>query len=156
MTTVDEAIKEMRKRIENECLHKGYKLNPELKTGYRKFFAYKMRESEGHSFSVLSAIRVLNNFLKESNLINRKLEFNLTNLETLKDIEDFDYLVRGLIYFKELPKTNFDKIKAMSVDEMASVIADSCLHCKHLEKDGLCNSHCREGIKQWLEQECKQ
>ena len=52
-------------------------------------------------------------------------------------------------------RTNYDRIKSMSVEEMAEYLSDhwSCVDCE-FEKD--CDDNyisCHKNIKQWLEQE---
>ena len=49
---------------------------------------------------------------------------------------------------------NFEKIKSMTIDEMALLLCDDC-HCCAYYDDGDCLklSHCLEGVKQWLESE---
>lgn len=57
--------------------------------------------------------------------------------------------------------TNFDRIKAMSIEEMASKILESiedCQKCCSITYNGICVSYgvenrCLKGIKQWLESE---
>lgn len=67
--------------------------------------------------------------------------------------------------------TNFEKIKNMSVDEMAELIGGdeaeetllcaACRHeyCKHFRDDGLCpavgHNKCVPAVKKWLESEVK-
>lgn len=53
--------------------------------------------------------------------------------------------------------TNHERIKAMSVEEMAEFLEDNCLCCSYtfndcLENDELC---CLEGTKRWLNSEAK-
>ena len=51
--------------------------------------------------------------------------------------------------------TNFEKIKAMSVEEMAELIDDApCNFCNYRQKGfSKCPQKCEEGIKEWLESE---
>jgi hypothetical protein len=52
---------------------------------------------------------------------------------------------------------NYDKIKNMTVDEMAEYISKSsnCGKCAFLELNFACHCECSKGIKQWLEEECE-
>lgn len=46
---------------------------------------------------------------------------------------------------------NYDKIKQMSVDEMAEVLSTDCsFRCPMYEKHKKCYGNCQENIKQWL------
>ena len=51
--------------------------------------------------------------------------------------------------------TNYEKIKAMSIDEMVKLLSKPpCIHCIYITKeDEDCNAKCKKGIKQWLESE---
>lgn len=57
--------------------------------------------------------------------------------------------------------TNYDRIRNMSIDEMAEIISknEECERVCAFTKDGKCNaigtdsSACVEGCKQWLESE---
>ena len=57
--------------------------------------------------------------------------------------------------------TNFDRIKAMSIEEMAVMIADEiphgdcsgCYQCVYLEKPYRMLDKCQEGWLEWLERE---
>ena len=51
--------------------------------------------------------------------------------------------------------TNFERIKAMSVEELAKELAkdSACEFCKILDGKTCINSTCEEGIIQWLESE---
>lgn len=53
---------------------------------------------------------------------------------------------------------NIDKVKAMNIDEMAKFLARSeCTLCTFNAKDINCNElDCKDGIKQWLEQESEE
>ena len=50
------------------------------------------------------------------------------------------------------PITNFERIKAMSVEEMAELI-DKNYKCRKCYYYGHCNGDCHGGIKKWLESE---
>ena len=54
-------------------------------------------------------------------------------------------------------QTNYERIKAMSVDEMAEFLdvftINSCDFCKHWTKG--CHCQCVEKFKQWLESEAE-
>ena len=50
--------------------------------------------------------------------------------------------------------TNFERIKAMSVDEMAVLLeTPPCGLCKLYEKQTCDNTPCVRGVRQWLESE---
>ena len=54
---------------------------------------------------------------------------------------------------------NFEKIKAINIDEMAEFLLDRacCDSCKCNLDDNKCMAvGCREGIKQWLESEVRE
>lgn len=69
---------------------------------------------------------------------------------------DKDYLIDKAYEIMTSPiRTNYDRIKSMSVEEMAEYLSDhwSCIDCA-FEKD--CDDNyisCHKNIKQWLEQE---
>lgn len=49
--------------------------------------------------------------------------------------------------------TNFERIKAMSLDEMAGVMAkEGCYYCEYATIDD-CGGWCKEGFRKWLESE---
>ena len=53
---------------------------------------------------------------------------------------------------------NFEKIKAMSVEEMADFLKDPCC-CEYCHAEGVCTSDiqsCRKGLEKWLESEVKE
>lgn len=53
---------------------------------------------------------------------------------------------------------NYEKIKAMTLDEMAEFLDESpCLHCSDDKSNNKCDclKKCRKHIKQWLQQESK-
>lgn len=46
---------------------------------------------------------------------------------------------------------NYERIKTMSIDEMAKVLSKPvCFHCID-NKNECCNENCKKGVKQWLE-----
>ena len=50
--------------------------------------------------------------------------------------------------------TNFQKIKAMSLDEMAKWLgANTCNYCIYQKVDCDNIKYCKDGIKQWLQEE---
>ena len=51
--------------------------------------------------------------------------------------------------------TNYEKIKAMSVDEMVDFInkTNACEKCAH---NNCCDGECRSGIREWLESEVEE
>ena len=50
--------------------------------------------------------------------------------------------------------TNYEKIKGMSIDEMAALLGkDECAFCVCLLEPGDCSLDCEEGVKKWLESE---
>jgi hypothetical protein len=53
--------------------------------------------------------------------------------------------------------TNYEKIKNMTVDEMAEYISKTpnCGKCTLAELDLACHCECSKGIKQWLLEEYK-
>lgn len=56
----------------------------------------------------------------------------------------------------EKPKTNADRIRAMSDEELAEFLADdwNCEHCSDKDKQGNCNgATCKVGILAWLQSE---
>lgn len=49
---------------------------------------------------------------------------------------------------------NFEKIKAMSIDEMANFLEETpCLHCTKFKTNKCDVKNCIKYIKQWLQQE---
>ena len=79
----------------------------------------------------------------------RELKEHLDKVEILKDIPQIITPVK---------MTNYDRIKSMSVEEMAEYLSDhwSCVDCA-FEKD--CDDNyisCHKNIKQWLEQEVEE
>ena len=52
---------------------------------------------------------------------------------------------------------NFEKIKAMSIDEMAKLLgANSCNYCVYQQVNCDDIKQCKDGIKQWLESESEE
>lgn len=52
--------------------------------------------------------------------------------------------------------TNFERIKAMSLDEMAEQIAaNSCHNCVYVFSEEPCRGRCTEGTRKWLESEAE-
>ena len=53
---------------------------------------------------------------------------------------------------------NFEKIKQMTVDEMAECISETpnCGKCTLADLDLACHCKCVDGIKQWLLQEVEE
>lgn len=52
--------------------------------------------------------------------------------------------------------TNFERIKAMTVEELAELISKSpCYNCKKTS-DQTCTIPCFQGVKQWLESEVEE
>lgn len=49
--------------------------------------------------------------------------------------------------------TNFEKIKAMDIDELAIFFQGDCTFCVCFSEPGRCSLSCKEGIKKWLESE---
>ena len=54
--------------------------------------------------------------------------------------------------------TNFQRIKSMSLDEMAEFINNSIEHCEQICISSTCAFHreCISGIKQWLQEESEE
>lgn len=54
--------------------------------------------------------------------------------------------------------TNLDRIKNMTLDEMADLLSTKCKCCAYLSfaPCGFRACACRDGIKQWLEQEAEE
>lgn len=49
---------------------------------------------------------------------------------------------------------NFEKIKAMNIDEMAKILSSDCANrCPKYFQFKKCYGNCQENVKQWLEQE---
>lgn len=49
------------------------------------------------------------------------------------------------------PYTNFDKLKESSIDEAATLLANTCAFCPH--KDSCTDTDCETAMKEWLESE---
>ncbi len=70
--------------------------------------------------------------------------------------DDGEYCCKGIVFEKQQNRTNFDRIKAMSVDEMAKFIAR--IQINEGNADGLPDDFCTveklaPGLKKWLESE---
>lgn len=53
--------------------------------------------------------------------------------------------------------TNYEKIKSMSVEEMAEFMYENCLcACCPYCDGGLCHCDCKDGHKKWLESEVEE
>ena len=50
-------------------------------------------------------------------------------------------------------KNQYDRIRNMSVEEMAELFSKSPCYCCKQHKDQTCKMPCRQGVKQWLESE---
>lgn len=88
-------------------------------------------------------------------------EFSITNMSDKYLIDekgllniDEDYYNDKLLNalntgrFEIKRKTNYERIKEMSVDEMAELFEDD--RCGHCDIDGVCYCSCKDGIKRWL------
>lgn len=51
---------------------------------------------------------------------------------------------------------NIDKIRQMNSDELAEVISSDCLYCNYRYMGCSYRCECKQGIKQWLEQEVEE
>ncbi len=52
--------------------------------------------------------------------------------------------------------TNFERIKNMSVEEMAAQIIETGLGCEYCKYDDYtCSNDCEFGVKKWLESEAE-
>lgn len=51
--------------------------------------------------------------------------------------------------------TNYEKIKEMSIDEMAALFSVACGFCVCACEPGNCSLSCKEGVKKWLESEAE-
>ena len=52
--------------------------------------------------------------------------------------------------------TNYEKIKSMSIDEMANLLGNECEFCVCFNEPFLkCSRSCNEGVKKWLESEAE-
>lgn len=51
--------------------------------------------------------------------------------------------------------TNYEKIKAMDIDELANFFQSDCTLCVCFYKPGCCSLSCKEGVKQWFESEAE-
>lgn len=51
--------------------------------------------------------------------------------------------------------TNYEKIKEMSIDEMAALLERECYLCVCYHEPGNCSLSCKEGVKKWLEAEAE-
>lgn len=54
--------------------------------------------------------------------------------------------------------TNYDRIKQMSIEEMATMLENSCFDCSYCLACNFCNESfkdekCSDIVKKWLEQE---
>lgn len=54
--------------------------------------------------------------------------------------------------------TNYERIKAMSVEEMAEIIYDCCQHCIYQDKECYNNEdmRCSDGNLKWLNSEVEE
>ena len=51
--------------------------------------------------------------------------------------------------------TNYEKIKEMSIDEMAALFERDCDFCVCFHEPGNCSLSCEKGVKKWLESEAE-
>ncbi len=51
--------------------------------------------------------------------------------------------------------TNYEKIKSMSIDEMANLLEATCEFCVCFKEPRKCTPRCKEGVKKWLESEAE-
>ena len=49
--------------------------------------------------------------------------------------------------------TNFEKIKEMSLEEMAEQLEGECCFCKLVDGQSCNNTECKQGASQWLKSE---
>ena len=66
-------------------------------------------------------------------------------------------LINGHIDPDKKEITNYEKIKAMSIDEMAKIFAKNgyCEFCK-LKEAQTCDMPCEQGVRQYLESEVEE
>lgn len=84
--------------------------------------------------------------------LTRKLNYKVATVTNEQEKEIFDYVKEWLEYFdNDKPKqTNYNKIRSMSVDEMAEWFETNDLDMIEL----VCSDS--ESIKQWLESEVRE
>lgn len=87
----------------------------------KKFFAFKKHDYDEDFTGDLN--RMLAVIIQEVNCDN--FVFNFATVEGIRDDHGFADLIRGLVYFKRLPKVSlYEKVKRMSLDEMAEWLFD--------------------------------
>lgn len=77
-------------------------------------------------------------------------------LEDVKQIENT--IIEALEKQIQKPKTNYDRIRNMNVDELAEFLEEfkkyRCPNCAyHYEEEPCFDKYCENGLKQWLESE---
>lgn len=135
-------------------------MNFEEKELYKFLEKYYKREIKDENYKYFGEIKFV---LLPIDLLNENFGFSAYKLRTkLKNIsEEMPFQTRlgqgrqKYFAFKGEKPTNFQRIKQMSVDEMAKVISTSCLVCPYNYDIGCTEEDCFDGIKQWLLQECE-
>ena len=51
--------------------------------------------------------------------------------------------------------TNYEKIKAADIDELANLLQFDCEFCVCYPEPGPCSMPCNKGVKKWLESEAE-
>lgn len=166
----------LKENIIKKLQEKGYKLNANITIDNyedKRFFAFKTLDctEEQLNNGVKMASYTLRNFFAERQY--EHIDFNIVRLESLTDRDDSSELWRGILVTKPSEKveekshiTNYEKIKNMTVEEMANLIicavTSKCLanDCANCMLEYLCNELTEEDneqeiVTQWLRQEAE-
>lgn len=89
------------------------------------------------------------------------IECAIRHIETSLDVDPWARDVAIDAMKKQIPKTNADRIRAMSDEELArwfiELFDNSDANCSALPCNGYCSGvSCGSGIKKWLKQEVNQ
>lgn len=160
----EEVIKYLNEKIVKNLTEDGLIYNPEIAEDkkYRKFFATKIDNLDTITEQDITKYgeiiyKNIKSFLTEQE-IKSKISFKIYRLESLHYRYDFCDLVRGIFYYKPIV-TNYDRIKTMTVDEMAEWLDELLEECISYNCPAykICENlqNCEKSIKQWLMQENK-
>ena len=170
----DEVTEIIKQRVIEKLKDDNLVYAPGLKEDkkYRKFLAIrtvdlKNATVENISDYSLSIYKTIKYYLQNEN-IDASVYFNIYGFDRLGYNNSFDDLIRGIFYYKPI-KTNYDKIHAMGLEDLAAQFAELVIKTLKISADDN-NERIEEktpeipqknkielfnAFKDWLEQEAE-
>lgn len=128
MNKCDENLQQIKQKVIEKLKEDKLNYNPDIEEDkkFRKFFALKtvpLEDATEQNIADYSQCiyRTIKSYLADQE-IKGTISFKIYGLENLRDKECFADLIRGIFYYQPVV-TNYDKIKNMSLDDMAGVFA---------------------------------